>query len=66
MGNINKYGSSKLVTKHALNQAFLIKEDATCLIEKEAKGTLSAADITKYRLLIGREPKLKNRKKEVK
>ncbi len=61
MGSDYKYGRSKLVLRHAANQSRLINEDSTILIDREAEGTLSESEIIKFRLLIGREPKLKKR-----
>lgn len=62
MGNINKYGRSKLVLIHATNQNGLIKLDSTMLLDKEADGTLSESEIIKFRILIGREPNLEKKR----
>lgn len=55
-----KYGKSRLVSKRTTNQGKLIHEDSNTLIDKESKGTLSEDEIPKFKLLIGREPKIRD------
>ena len=52
---------SKHMNKKGMHQNNLISSDITILTEKESNGTLTEPDIKKFRLLLAREPIIKQR-----
>jgi len=49
------------MNKKGMHQNNLISSDITILTEKESNGTLTEPDIKKFRLLLAREPIIKQR-----